>query len=436
MKKHNFLVAISVFIGSFSATAQELLTPEQAVTMAVAANYDIVIARNESEIASIYNNKATAGMLPTINVTTGDVFNLTNINQKFTTGQEVKRNWVPVNSFNAGVNMQWTIFDGMRMFATKERLATLEAVSLLQLKDKIQTTVAQVLSAYYEIVRQKQYIKALQESVKISEERMTLAQKKFEVGYSDKTPLLQAKVDHAQQQISIVQQQTILQNAKTALNQLLSREPQTEFEVIDEIAVNYTPDLQQMLDTVKNINFSVLSAQKNIDIARLQHKEINAKRLPSIQFTSGYNFTQNNSKAGLQLFNRSYGPTFGLNAVIPVFNGGMVKKELAASAVAIANSEVQLEKLKKEVDTRVVTAYRNYEYARKVWLLYEENVLLAQENVTISLDRFRLNQSNSLEIKQAQSSYEQALYDVIMARYNAKLAEIELKRMNNALIAE
>ncbi|MFM2284219.1 MAG: hypothetical protein RL222_1723 [Bacteroidota bacterium] len=436
MKKHNFLVAISVFICSFSATAQELLTPEQAVTMAVAANYDIVIARNESEIASIYNNNATAGMLPTINVTTGDVFNLPNINQKFTTGQEVKRNWVPVNSFNAGVNMQWTIFDGMRMFATKERLATLEAVSLLQLKDKIQTTVAQVLSAYYEIVRQKQYIKALQESVKISEERMTLAQKKFEVGYSDKTPLLQAKVDHAQQQISIVQQQTILQNAKTALNQLLSREPQTEFEVIDEIVVDYTPDLQQMLDTVKNINFSVLSAQKNIDIARLQHKEINAKRLPSIQFTSGYNFTQNNSKAGLQLFNRSYGPTFGLNAVIPVFNGGMVKKELEASAVAIANSEVQLEKLKKEVDTRVVTAYRNYEYARKVWLLYEENVLLAQENVTISLDRFRLNQSNSLEIKQAQSSYEQALYDVILARYNAKLAEIELKRMNNALIAE
>ena len=121
--------------------AQELLTPEDAVAFAVSKNFDIVLAKNEADIARINNNKATAGMFPKINVTTGDVFNLNNTKQKFNTGQEVNKNWVPVNSFNAGINMNWTIFDGMKMFATKDRLAALQSLGEIQLKNQIQNII-------------------------------------------------------------------------------------------------------------------------------------------------------------------------------------------------------------------------------------------------------------------------------------------------------
>jgi outer membrane protein TolC len=428
------IVLIIILLFFAKVNAQELLTPENAVALAVSKNFDIVIAKNEADIAKINNNKATAGMLPIINVTTGDVFNFNNINQKFTTGQEVKKNWVPINSFNAGLNLNWTIFDGLKMFATKERLAVLQSLGEIQLKDQIQNTVALVLNAYYEVVRQKQQIKALAESSKISVERVNLSQKKFDVGYSDKTPLLQAKVDFTAQQINILKQETVLQQSKVALNQIIGRDANTEFEVIDTIKVDYLPNLQSVKDSVLSDNFSVQSAKKSIEIAKLQHKEINAQRLPLINFNTGYLFTQNNSKAGLQLFNRSYGPTVGLNATIPVFNGGMVKKQLESSSVNIATQQVKLELIKNTLDSKILTAYKTFDYASKVLKLNEENVKVAQENVQISLERFRLNQSNSLEIKQAQSSYEDALYNVILARYNAKLAEIELKKLSNELV--
>jgi outer membrane protein len=430
------IVLIIILLFFAKVKAQELLTPENAVALAVSKNFDIVIAKNEADIAKINNNKATAGMLPIINVTTGDVFNFNNINQKFTTGQEVKKNWVPINSFNAGLNLNWTIFDGLKMFATKERLAVLQSLGEIQLKDQIQNTVALVLNAYYEVVRQKQQIKALAESSKISVERVNLSQKKFDVGYSDKTPLLQAKVDFTAQQINILKQETVLQQSKVALNQIIGRDANTEFEVIDTIKVDYLPNLQSVKDSVLSDNFSVQSAKKSIEIAKLQHKEINAQRLPLINFNTGYLFTQNNSKAGLQLFNRSYGPTVGLNATIPVFNGGMVKKQLASSSVNIATQQVRLELIKNTLDSKILTAYKSFDYASKVLKLNEENVKVAQENVQISLERFRLNQSNSLEIKQAQSSYEDALYNVILARYNAKLAEIELKKLSNELVRQ
>ena len=434
MKKQKIISLILLtFLFTFSK-AQELLTPENAVALAISKNFDIVIAKNEADIAKINNNKATAGMLPRINVTTGDVFNLSNINQKFTTGQEVKKNWVPVNSFNAGLNLNWTIFDGLKMFATKDRLAALQSLGEIQLKNQIQEVVAQVLNAYYEVVRQKQQIKALNESAAISVERVSLSQKKLDVGYSDKTPLLQAKVDYSAQQINILKQETVLQQTKVSLNQLLGRDANIEFEVLDTIEVNYVPNLQNIKDTTLAENFSIQSAEKNIEIAKLQHKEINSQRLPSINFNTGYLFTQNNSKAGLQLFNRSYGPTVGLNATIPIFNGGMVKKELESSAVNIAIQQIQLDQIKNELDSKILTAYKNFDYATKMLKLNEENVKVAQENVQITLERYRLNQSNSIEIKQAQGSYEDALYNVILARYNAKTAEIELKKLSNDLV--
>ena len=434
MKKHKIISLILLtFLFTFSK-AQELLTPENAVALAISKNFDIVIAKNEADIAKINNNKATAGMLPRINVTTGDVFNLSNINQKFTTGQEVKKNWVPVNSFNAGLNLNWTIFDGLKMFATKDRLAALQSLGEIQLKNQIQEVVAQVLNAYYEVVRQKQQIKALNESAAISVERVSLSQKKLDVGYSDKTPLLQAKVDYSAQQINILKQETVLQQTKVSLNQLLGRDANIEFEVLDTIEVNYVPNLQNIKDTTLAENFSIQSAEKNIEIAKLQHKEINSQRLPSINFNTGYLFTQNNSKAGLQLFNRSYGPTVGLNATIPIFNGGMVKKQLESSAVNIAIQQIQLDQIKNELDSKILTAYKNFDYATKMLKLNEENVKVAQENVQITLERYRLNQSNSIEIKQAQGSYEDALYNVILARYNAKTAEIELKKLSNDLV--
>ena len=414
--------------------AQELLTPEDAVSYALNKNFDIVLAKNDADIAKINNNKATAGMFPKINISTGDVFNLSNVNQKFTTGQTVNKNWVPINSFNAGLNMNWTIFDGMRMFATKDRLAALQSLSDIQLKNQIQNTVAQVLEAYYDISRQIQQIKALQETAKISEERVALSQKKLDVGYSDKTPLLQAKVDFSTQKINILQQQTILQQKKILLNNLMGRAANTDFSVVDTITVDVLPEWENIKDSSVANNYLVQSALKNIDIAKLQHKEINAQRMPSINFTSGYTFTQNNSKAGLQLFNRSYGPTFGLNAIIPIFNGGMVKKQLEASAVNIASQEVQLAQVKNNLDAQVLSAYQNFDYAQKVLQLNEETVQAARENVEITLERFRLNESNSLDIRTAQSSLEDALYNVILARYNAKIAEIELKKLSNKLV--
>jgi outer membrane protein len=416
--------------------SQEILQPQDAVALALNKNYDIMLAKNEADIVKINNSKANAGMLPNINVTTGDVFNLNNINQKFSSGQEINKNWIPVNSFNAALNMNWTIFDGLSMFAKKDRLNTLESIGALQLKIQMQNTIADVLKAYFDVVQQKQKLKALHENLKISQERMSLSEKKFDVGYADKTAYLQAKVDYNTQKINIFKQETLLAQQKIILNDIIGRDNTVDFDVIDNIDVLFEPNLQNIIDTSSTQNLELQVLKQNIEVAKYLHKEIKAQKMPIINFNTSYSFTQNNSKAGFQIFNRTYGPNLGVNAMIPIFNGGIIKKQLEASAINIASKQISLEKKKNNMQAQIISAFKNYQYSKDVLSLNENNIVVAKENLDITLEKFKLNQANSIEIRQAQSSYEDALFNAIVARYTAKISEIELKKISNILILE
>jgi outer membrane protein len=416
--------------------SQEILQPQDAVALALNKNYDIMLAKNEADIVKINNSKANAGMLPNINVTTGDVFNLNNINQKFSSGQEINKNWIPVNSFNAALNMNWTIFDGLSMFAKKDRLNTLESIGALQLKIQMQNTIADVLKAYFDVVQQKQKLKALHENLKISQERMSLSEKKFDVGYADKTAYLQAKVDYNTQKINIFKQETLLAQQKIILNDIIGRDNTVDFDVIDNIDVLFEPNLQNIIDTSSTQNLELQVLKQNIEVAKYLHKEIKAQKMPIINFNTSYSFTQNNSKAGFQIFNRTYGPNLGVNAMIPIFNGGIIKKQLEASAINIASKQISLEKKKNNMQAQIISAFKIYQYSKDVLSLNENNIVVAKENLDITLEKFKLNQANSIEIRQAQSSYEDALFNAIVARYTAKISEIELKKISNILILE
>jgi outer membrane protein len=339
--------------------SQEILQPQDAVALALNKNYDIMLAKNEADIVKINNSKANAGMLPNINVTTGDVFNLNNINQKFSSGQEINKNWIPVNSFNAALNMNWTIFDGLSMFAKKDRLNTLESIGALQLKIQMQNTIADVLKAYFDVVQQKQKLKALHENLKISQERMSLSEKKFDVGYADKTAYLQAKVDYNTQKINIFKQETLLAQQKIILNDIIGRDNTVDFDVIDNIDVLFEPNLQNIIDTSSTQNLELQVLKQNIEVAKYLHKEIKAQKMPIINFNTSYSFTQNNSKAGFQIFNRTYGPNLGVNAMIPIFNGGIIKKQLEASAINIASKQISLEKKKNNMQAQIISAFKN-----------------------------------------------------------------------------
>ncbi len=206
-----------VFIG---AKAQQILTLNEALKLALANNYSIQLAKNEAEISQNSNYAGAAGMLPTVAATASQDNVVNNTQQKFLNGTENNKDGAKSNQLNVGVELGWTIFDGLKMFATKNKLNQLQAIGELRMRAQIEQNFSRIIRAYFDIVQNKKQLNALQQSVTISTDRLKLANDKLAVGKVSKTEVLKAQVDLNTDKSALMKQQNLVQNAKANLNQL------------------------------------------------------------------------------------------------------------------------------------------------------------------------------------------------------------------------
>lgn len=413
--------------------SQEVLTIEQAIELTLKNNYDIQIAKNRVEIASLNNTVGNAGMLPKANVTVTDNASFNHLDQKLSNGIETQKDNVVGNNINPSLNITWTLFDGLKMFATKSKLKRLEQIGELNYRDTLQTIVAQTITAYYDVVSANQQMKAIDEAIKISEERVKVAQKQFDVGVSSKVDLLQAKVDLNEQKSALMNQKKIIEQKKADFNRILARNAETDFTTLDSIPFDYEPKLitANELDTK---NFQLLAAVKNVEVARFAKKEVFSQFFPSLLAIGGYGFNRLQSTAGFTLYNQTYGLNGGFALTIPLFNGLITINQNKIAGIQILNSQFALEKVRIQTKINFYKALRDFETAKQVLKLEEDNILLADENVKIALERFRLAQSTTIELRNAEQSFEDAQTRLVTARFNAKSAETELMRLQGDLV--
>lgn len=428
----SFLTCVISVLLYFQLPAQEILTVEQAVAIALKNNYDILIARNAAEIADRNNTIGNAGMLPRITGNVSDNFTLNNLNQKFSNGNEIVTSGVTGNNLSAGVALNWTLFDGLKMFATKNKLQCLDEIGELNFKEEVQTVVANVMLVYYDVVRAKQQLKAIEEAIKISEERVKLADMKFQVGTSGKTDLLQAKVDLNAQKSSALTQRTIIEQRKADLNNLLARNAETDFEVSDSIPINLQQELAA--EDLDSKNFQLRAAIKNVEVAKYAKKEIFSQFFPTFIGNLGYNYNRSNNSAGFFLVNQTNGMNAGFTLSVPLFNGLNNLRQNKIAAIEILTSQFNVERARFQTRLNFYRALKNFQNAKQLLELEEENIALAEENNKIATERFRLSQSTAIEFREAQKSYIDALTRLVNARYTAKAAETELKRLRGELV--
>ena len=181
----------SLVIISQPLFAQNKLTVEQAIMATIENNYDIQLLRNDSSSYALDKSYARAAFLPRLNATTGLVYNNNNQKQKLADGSKRESSGIRSNNLSGSVQLNWTLFDGFKMFATRDKLSQFVLLGELNIKNQIITSVAAVINNYYNIVRQKQLLKAIEEQMSINEDRVKLAEKKLSVGLGAKPELLQ-----------------------------------------------------------------------------------------------------------------------------------------------------------------------------------------------------------------------------------------------------
>lgn len=430
----NFFISILIIFLSYSfSQAQKMLTPEEAVSIALKNNYDILVARTAADIAKVNNTAGNAGMLPTVGITGSDIYNINNVTQNLSNGSQIISSNADANTFNAGVALDWTLFDGGKMFITKKKLNEIEALGEVQYKDKVMQTMYDVTVAYFNVVKQKQQLESFNEVINYNRERVKILQASFNAGLSPKTDLLQAQIDLNVYMENAIDQQTVIITAKRTLNQLMNMDTDSPFDVEDSIVLNYVPDKNELVKKLFSTNTSVLSFQKQVDIARLSLKEFNTLRFPVINVSAGYDFLQSRNAAVTITSNRTYGPQLGGTITIPIYEAGNINRQIKSARLGFQSAGYALENIKRDVNTQLQNALTGFENQQQLLKIERDNTALVKENLDISMQRLRLGQTTSLEVRQAQESYEDSHTRLINFEYNTKVAETKLKQLLAAL---
>ncbi|MCX6188170.1 MAG: TolC family protein [Bacteroidetes bacterium] len=433
MRNHRNILLLFVFLG-FNLAAQNKLTLQQAITVAMQQNYDINIAKVSANISATANSYGNAGFLPSVNFLAATSRSSYNTIQEFSTGALVNRKNALTQNLNSGVALSWTVFDGMKMFATKDKLEALEAQGQTFLKMEIETMVSKVISLYFDVVRQQQLIKASNETMKIYLEREKIAQRKLEIGSGSKLDLLQAIVDRNAQKSILLRLNISMETALVSLNQMLTKSSTDTYTVEDSIVFDDKLVLSTMKQNAAAHNQELQYAKRNIDIANYSLRELQSASLPQFGVNLNYNFTQTKNQVGLVLSNQNLGLNAGVNASWNLFNGYKSRTQIKIARFGIELNNLTYQRAVTGVDASMQKSWRSYQNTIEILKLEEENIAVAKENATIALERFRLGTSNTIELMLAQKSYEDALTRLVSARYDAKLSEIELLRLQGTLI--
>jgi outer membrane protein len=438
IKPYFFCLSIFALVSGNSLHAQKSLTIDDAIATALKNNHDITLAKYDSTAAAIDNSFKKGAFLPRLNANTSIVFNNNDQRQKFNDGTERERNGVQSNNFNAGIALNWTLFDGLRMFATRDKVEEFVKLGELNIKNQVVTTVAGVVTTYYSIVRQKQMLKSIEEQIDISQIRVDLTQRKLDVGLGAKPDVLQSKVDLNAQKARQLEQISLIAQLKSALSRLMNVPPGNLFDVTDSIPINMNINVEDIKRDIENVNPSILVAKKNIDIAALTVKELKADRLPIVSFNSNYNFNRLDNKEVVNpftpLFSQNKGFNYGFSASIPILNNLNTKRLIRQAQLGVQTQELLYDNEKFLTYHAVNRAYKDYEQQKKLLALEEENILLARENVQIVLETYRLNSATLVQLREAQISLADSYQRLIATRFSAKVSEIELLTLKGELV--
>lgn len=425
MKKN--ILYIAVFF-PILANAQQLLTLKNAVDTTLKNNFDIQIARNNLEISRLYNDFGMAGGLPSFGVIATNNATLSSSYQKYNDGSETTITDANGNSLNTGLSASMYLFNGFKITATKKRLDLLQKQNEIQLNSQIQSTVADVMMQYFDIVRQQEYLLIIQNSLEVSNKKFEIVSEKKNVGMASSVDYLQAQIDVNYAEENLKMQQLTIDQDKTGLLNLISSKKYYDFIIDDSIEVNKNILLDSILTCLQN-NPNFLYAEQQVKINEQLLKETDAERYPSLKLTTGYNLAHSETNKGLTLINQLYGPSAGLTLQIPIFNWNIYKKEYKAALYDVSNSKLEKESLLNTLQAKAIKTYQSYTTTVQQLETQQKNYEMAKELVDLIMKNFQLNQATILEVKDAQTSYEKAAYLLVNLQYTAKIAEIELQSL-------
>ncbi|MEY8848128.1 TolC family protein [Psychroserpens sp. XS_ASV72] len=429
-------ILMNFLLFSLFGHAQEILNKEEAIKLTLEHNYGIKIAKNSIEVAENNSDVLNSGYLPTLTGNAGASIDKQDTEGSLSNGDTRIANGAETRRYSASVNLNYTLFDGLGRLYNYRRLKEEHQLSELEARETIENTILQLFTVYYSVAELSENNTALKETMTISKDRLTRAGYQFDYGQNTKLEVLNAEVDINNDSINLINAEQLLRNTKRDLNVILGNQLNQDFDVDTDVNFLFQLDKTDLLEKTKTNNVTLLQAEKNIAISQLDIKTNKAQYLPTVGLVGsyGWNESTNNSPLAFVLQNTTTGVSAGLNLSWNLFDGGTTITRVKNAQINLENQKLLKEQLLVEIERNFNNAWDDYQNKLVIYQVQENNIKTAQNNFERTQEKFKIGQVTSIEFRQAQLNLLNAELSRNQAKYDAKLAELNVLQLSGELL--
>jgi len=439
MKKQNIKL-YSLFawcVATFQlVVAQELITTDEAVELALEHNYGIKIANNAVKVAENNSNVLNSGYLPTVTGNAGASLDVQNTEGQLANGETRVAEGAETRRYNASVNLNYTLFDGLGRYYNYKQLKEEYQLSQLEARLTIETIMVELFTIYYNVAQLSENTEALEKTLAISKDRLTRSEYAFEYGQNTKLDVLNAEVDINNDSINLINAYQQLKNTKRDLSVVMGNKIETTYEV-DTIVTFPNLYLKEALyKKLLQNNVRLQQIEQNIKISDFTIKSSKSGYLPTIGLQGSYGWSEanNNSPLAFVLQNTNSGFSGALNLTWNLFDGGTTITRVKNAQIDLENQQLQKAQILAEVQRDFNNAWDDYQNKLRIYQVQQDNIKTAKNNFERTQEKFKLGQVTSIEFRQAQLNLLTSELNRNQAKYDAKLAEINVLQICGELL--
>lgn len=419
---------------SFSNTIiAQVVDLDECLRIGLEHNFDIRIMRNKQDISDRNVTWGNAGLLPTIDASTG--YNVKSDNANQTLVDDVEEKSIRNNNtkaLNASVNLNWTVFDGFDAQTNYQKLKELRSMGELNTQLTVESFIANLSAEYYNLVQETMRMKNLKSAVTLSREQLRIVEARYQIGSLSRLDLQQARVDFNADSSRLIRQYEVLNTSRIKLNELMGVEDvETSLIAADTVITLKPIESKDVLwSSVLSQNILLQLTQKDILLSQLDLKNIQSRYYPYVRLNTGYGFSHFNYDMGSFDKQRTWGPNVGVTVGINIFDGFNTRREQRNAHTRIDNRQLESEQMRLSIKSDFSNMWQSYINNQELFNLEKENVENARENYEIAIERYKLGDLAGIRLREAQNSLLEAEERLVTSQFNIKLNEIALKQIS------
>lgn len=430
------LVILMVLATAVCYGQNPVYTLQDCLQEGIENNYSIKIQRNRQIVSDNNATIGNAGFLPSLTAQGRYSGNSQDTDTKLRdTRQIVEENGIFNQTIDAGVDLNWTIFEGFNVVSTYRKLQELKSQGELNTRIALENLIADITAEYYNYIQQKIRLKNLRYAVALSKERLRIVEQRYRIGNFSGLDYQQARVDFNSDSSKFMKQQETLKSSAIVLNELLAREDLDKTITVADTAITVDKfiELNDIMDSMMDNNASLLLAKSQSSVSELEYKITSSQSYPYLRMNAGYGYTKNTYNKGQNLYRGTLGADFGLTLGVNIFDGNNARRLRRNAKLNIENTRLEQAGTEQALKADLYNIWHAYENNLQILELEKENLVTAKLNHEIAKERYMLGDLSGIEMREAQKSLLDAEERLLTSQYNTKLCEISLLQISGKI---